>query len=134
MSNIFLDRCQIRLSGVVAVFHSRDPSQHLGKIERLHRDAKGLQKFLAVANGVKRRGSSANRADTQIPKPIHNATDRGEPLQILGELLRLGCSVWNVVIEYGMPYCRRLLQTDIFPQKLSRRWLITIRFGSSGVA
>ena len=33
-----------------------------------------------------------------------------------------------------MPYWRRLLQADIFPQKLSRRNAIVIFFGSSGVA
>ena len=33
-----------------------------------------------------------------------------------------------------MLYCRRLLQADILPQKLSRRKAMVIFFGSSGVA
>ena len=33
-----------------------------------------------------------------------------------------------------MPYCRRLLQADILPQKLSRRKAMVIFLGSSGVA
>ena len=45
-----------------------------------------------------------------------------------------GLSVCRVVIEYGMPYCLKLLQADILPQKLSRRKAIVIFLGSSGVA
>ena len=45
-----------------------------------------------------------------------------------------GASVCSVVSEYGMPYCRRLLQADILPQKLSRRSRIDMREGVSGVA
>src|SRR3989338_11624268 len=32
-----------------------------------------------------------------------------------------GATVWSEVIEYLIPYWVRLLQTDILPQKLSRR-------------
>ncbi len=45
-----------------------------------------------------------------------------------------GASVWSVVSEYGMPYCLRLLQRDILPQKLSRRSAMVMRPGRSGVA
>ena len=45
-----------------------------------------------------------------------------------------GLSVCSVVIEYAIPYCRRLLHADIFPQKLSRREAMVIFLGSSGVA
>src|SRR3981081_3318776 len=37
-------------------------------------------------------------------------------------------------MECGIPYCRKLLQADILPQKLSRRKAIVIFPGSSGVA
>src|SRR5882672_2583252 len=33
-----------------------------------------------------------------------------------------------------MPYCCKLLQADILPQKLSRRWVMVIFDGVSGVA
>ena len=45
-----------------------------------------------------------------------------------------GASVCSVVSEYGIPYCVRLLQADILPQKLSRRCAIPILAGVSGVA
>ena len=45
-----------------------------------------------------------------------------------------GASVCRVVSEYGMPYCFRLLQHDILPQKLSRRSAMVMRPGVSGVA
>ena len=45
-----------------------------------------------------------------------------------------GVSVCRVVSEYGMPYWRKLLHADIFPQKLSRRCVIAILPGVSGVA
>ena len=38
----------------------------------------------------------------------------------------------SVVSEYGMPYCRRLLQADILPQKLSRRNAMVILLGIVG--
>ena len=40
----------------------------------------------------------------------------------------------SAVSEKGMPYCFRLLQTDILPQKLSRRKAMVILPASSGVA
>ena len=45
-----------------------------------------------------------------------------------------GLSVCCVVIEYGIRYCRKLLHADIFPQKLSRRCVMSICPGVSGVA
>src|SRR5579859_3134168 len=45
-----------------------------------------------------------------------------------------GATVCRRVSEYLMPYCLRLLQADIFPQKLSRRCRIVIFAASSGVA
>src|SRR5260370_19197519 len=45
-----------------------------------------------------------------------------------------GASVCSVVSEYGIPYCARLLQADIFPQKLSRRSRMDMREGVSGGA
>src|SRR6266478_4619507 len=45
-----------------------------------------------------------------------------------------GVMVCKVVNEYGIPNWRRLLQADIFPQKLSRRCVIAILPGVSGVA
>ena len=45
-----------------------------------------------------------------------------------------GLSVCSVVSEYGMLYCRRLLHADILPQKLSRRCVMPIFAGVSGVA
>ena len=47
---------------------------------------------------------------------------------------RSGSDVCCVVSEKGMPYWRKLLQTLILPQKLSRRWSIVICAGSSGKA
>ena len=40
----------------------------------------------------------------------------------------------DFVSEYEIPYCRRLLHADIFPQQLSRRCAIVIFSGVSGVA
>ena len=45
-----------------------------------------------------------------------------------------GASVCSVVSENGIPYCARLLQADIFPQKLSRRSRMDMCEGVSGVA
>jgi hypothetical protein len=45
-----------------------------------------------------------------------------------------GASVCCVVSEYLIPYWRRLLQADIFPQKLSRRSRIDMDPAVSGVA
>src|SRR5947207_15611933 len=44
-----------------------------------------------------------------------------------------GVMVCKVVNEYGIPNWRRLLQADIFPQKLLRRCVIAILPGVSGV-
>ena len=52
----------------------------------------------------------------------------------LAKLSELGAEVWSDVMEYGMPYCIRLLQADIFPQKLSRRSEIFMSSVRSGVA
>ena len=46
----------------------------------------------------------------------------------------LGDTVCFAVIEYLIPYCIRLLQADILPQKLSRRSLIFMSSRRSGVA
>ena len=61
----------------------------------------------------------------------HTAANHWRSLANSGES---GLSVCRVVMEYGMPYWLRLLQADILPQKLSRRWAIVIFRGSSGVA
>src|ERR1700761_2909326 len=52
----------------------------------------------------------------------------------LAKLSELGADVCSEVMEYGMPYCFRLLQADILPQKLSRRSEIFISSVRSGVA
>ena len=45
-----------------------------------------------------------------------------------------GATVCSFVSEYGIPYCFRLLQADIFPQNESRRCAIVMCDGASGVA
>ena len=75
-------------------------------------------------------------APTRRPRrPLHDAADAGEPLAGPARTRReSGASVCSVVSEYGMPYCFRLLQADILPQKLSRRSCDRHRAGVSGVA
>ena len=85
-----------------------------------------LQDLLAVAHGVERRRPRADGADAHAAQSAHHAADAGEPLEVLAERSESGASVCRVVSEYGMPYCVRLLQADILPQKLSRRYSMDI--------
>ena len=89
-STYFLIDGQLGLRRVVVVLHALDAAQHFGKIERLDRDALRFQNFLAVADGVERRGTRANRAHAQVAETIHHAADSREPLQVFGELGRVG--------------------------------------------
>ena len=133
--HVFLDRSQLGLRSVVVVLHALDAAEHFGKIERLDRDALRFQNLLAVADGIESGGPRANRSHAQVAEAIHHAADRRRTIAGLWRIpANPELSVCSVVIEYGMPYCLRLLQADIFPQKLSRRNAMVIFLGSSGVA
>ena len=87
--HVLLDRRELALRGIVAVLHARDAPQHFRKIERLNRNALRLQQFFAVANGVERRGTRANRTDAQVLQPIDHAANGRKPLQVFGKLRRV---------------------------------------------
>ena len=70
----------------------------------------------------------------RLRKPFTTRQTAANHCRSLAKSGESGLSVCNVVIEYGMPYCLRLLQADILPQKLSRRKAMVIFLGSSGVA
>ena len=87
--HIFLDQSQLGLRGIVVVFHALDAAQHFGKIERLDRNALRFENLLAVADRVEGRGTRADRSHSQVAEAIDDPTDRGEPLQVFGELGRV---------------------------------------------
>jgi len=69
-------------------------------------DSKNL---LAVADSVKGGGTRANRSHTQVAKAIDYPANAGKPCRSLANSGESGLSVCSVVIEYGMPYCRKLV-------------------------
>ena len=94
-----------------------------------------LEQLLAEPDGVERRRPGADGADAQAAQPLHHPAHAVEPLAgRCANTADAGVSVCREVSEYGMPYCFRLLQADILPQKLSRRSCDRHRPGSSGVA
>ena len=70
----------------------------------------------------------------RLRKPLTTRQTPANHCRSLANSGESGLSVCSVVSEYGMPYCLRLLQADILPQKLSRRNAMVILLGSSGVA
>ncbi len=88
--DIGLDRRELGLHRIVVVLEPLDAAQDFGKIERLDRDAAALQQLLAVANRVEGRGTRADRAHAKVGKAAHHAADRGEPRQVLAEVIGVG--------------------------------------------
>ena len=129
-----LDGLELRLRGGIVILHALDAAQDFREVDASRPKCLGLQDLFAVADGVERGRTRADGADAQIRA---GRAPRGRPRrtnQVLPEFVRIRRSVCSVVSEYGMPYCVRLLQADILPQKLSRRSRMVIFAGVSGVA
>ena len=89
--DVLLDGGELRLHRVVRVLQPIDAAEDFGEIDGFDRDAGALQKFFAIADGVESRGARADGADAQIAEAAHDAADRGEPREVLGEALGVGC-------------------------------------------
>ena len=112
--HILLDRSQLGLGVLIGVLHTIDAAEHFGEIERLNRNPVRFENLFAVANGVESRGTRANCADAQIAEAVHHAADAGEPLQVFGELRRVGA--------FGVQ-CRNRIRNAVLVQVVARRHL-----------
>src|SRR5580692_7909313 len=75
---------------LVIIFHALDPPQNLRKIERLNRDALRFKNLLAITHRIERRRTRTNSANPQISETVYYTADSRKPLQVFGELRRVG--------------------------------------------
>ena len=72
------------------VLHADDAAEDFGEVDGFDGDAAGFEQFLAVADGVERRGARADGADAEAAQAADDAADGGEPGEILGEDVGIG--------------------------------------------
>src|SRR5271154_1097315 len=87
--HVFLNGLQLAHGVLVVIFHPADAPQDFGEIQRLNGNAGGFEQFFAVPDGIKRRGPRANGPNAQIPQPVYDPANAGEPGQISFELFRI---------------------------------------------
>jgi len=91
---------------------------------------RGTRAVFRCSARVESGGARADAAHAQVAQAVGYAADCRKPRQVVLKS-ESQAHVCSLVSEYGIPYCRRLLQADIFPQKLSRRCRIVIFDASS---
>src|SRR5579883_2307892 len=111
----------------IVILHPRNPPQHFREVQRFDADAGMLHQFFAEAHGIKRGGPRADHADAGIVRPLTMRHVAANILKSFRNESAFGATVCWLVSVKRMPYCQRLLQTEILPQKLSRLPPISIR-------
>ena len=109
-----MNGAQLLHHALVAILESADPAENFAEIQRFHGNSAGLQKLLAVADGVERRRPRAHGTDAQILQPSYHPTYTREPFQILGKL--------GGVRTFGVQRGQRI-RNAILPQIVADRHL-----------
>ena len=95
-------------------------------------DAVAFENLLGVTHRVECTGPRADCTKANAAQAVHDSADAEELCRSRLKLSDVGCETCLLVSVNLMPACTRLLQTEIFPQKESRRRDGMSCFGSSG--
>ena len=88
--NVFVDGGDSIGDFWVVVLEAGGSAHHFGEVERFDGDAVCFKNFFAVTNRVESGWTRADGADAKPLKAFDDAANGEEPIQILGEGVRVG--------------------------------------------